>query len=208
MDIFRAYPWVFIFTVFLPIAGGLVGAYLGFDALRNRYEDDHHKAEVSSQLSNISSQMGAFTNNLTIVQEYAKLLEQANEKDEVLNAVLMQYTRMKEASEAFSRMSHGASSHEIDELAKHILTTIQSDIFPIRVAKELPNKPLIIKVASNTFRVLFSVPTRIPPKIEFTNLPPSVNATVIENSTFGFTVIFSPQDIPVETFGFIGDARI
>ncbi len=207
MDPIKAYPIIFILTVLLPMAGGFVGAYLGYDALKSRYEDDVHKTEISAKLEKISSQIAPAASLLPVIQQYAKSLEQANEKDAVLNAVLMQYTRMKQASEEFSRISH-APSREVEELAKHILTTIQSDIYPVRIAEEIPSRPLIIKVAANTFRVLFAVPTRIPPKIEFTGLPSGVTPTVIENSRFGFTVIFSPQSTSVESFGFIGDARL
>lgn len=207
MDPIKAYPIVFVLTVILPMAGGFVGAYLGYDALKSRYEDDVHKTEISAKLEKISNQIAPAATLLPVIQQYAKSLEQANEKDAVLSAVLVQYTHMKQATEKLNRIRH-APSNEAEELAKHILATIQSDIYPIRVAEEIPSRPLIIKIAANTFRVLFAVPTRIPPKLEFTGLPLGAAPTVIENSKFGFTVIFSPQSTSVESFGFIGDARI
>ncbi len=38
MEIIRTYPLIFIFTVILPLAGGFVGAYLGWDSLKSRVE--------------------------------------------------------------------------------------------------------------------------------------------------------------------------
>jgi hypothetical protein len=67
---------------------------------------------------------------------------------------------------------------------------------------------LLINTAPNTFRVIFAVPMRIPPRLEFPNLPEGVSANVVEKTNVGFTVVFTPQSIAVNKFGFIADAEL
>jgi hypothetical protein len=66
---------------------------------------------------------------------------------------------------------------------------------------------LIVKTASNTFKVIFAVPMRIALKIEFRDLPTGVAANIIEETNVGFTVVFTPQSVPVEFPKFSADAE-
>lgn len=67
---------------------------------------------------------------------------------------------------------------------------------------------LIIKTAPNVFRVTFNVPMRIAPKLTFYNLPSGSMANVVELSNVGFTVVFTPADIPIENFNFTASAQL
>ena len=67
---------------------------------------------------------------------------------------------------------------------------------------------LIIRTAPNTFRVIFAVPMRIAPDIQFNHLPQGVSATVVEKTNVGFTVIFTPQTIAVDKFDFVASAEL
>lgn len=87
------------------------------------------------------------------------------------------------------------------DLVETVIPTVRRD-------PQLPNDPLIINIAPNTFRVLFSVPMRIPPRLKFTGLPENVAADVIQNSEFGFTVLFTPPSVRVEKFGYEADAEL
>ena len=53
-----------------------------------------------------------------------------------------------------------------------------------------------------------SVLMRIAPHLEFPNLPQGVAANVVEKTNVGFTVIFTPQSIVVDKFGFAASAEL
>jgi hypothetical protein len=49
---------------------------------------------------------------------------------------------------------------------------------------------------------------RIPPNLTLSNLPNGAAATVIEKTAIRFVVIFTPESIPVEHFGFAASAEL
>ena len=129
-------------------------------------------------------------------------------RDATLEAVLAQYARQRLAAQKFQQYSGRSVKEETVGLAEEILGILEKDLYSIRVDDRLPGHPLIIRLARNAFRVLFTGPMRIPPRLEFSGLPTGVRAEVREVSRFGFTVVFSPDEIPVEQFGFTADAEL
>jgi len=208
MEIIKAYPLIFLLTVLLPFAGGIVGAYLGWDALQSRVKDEKHKNTVEDQLNNISRLLVPLTEKAELFKTYEQVLAAANEKDQYLLAVISQYERLKKAAETVESFRGHKESTEVEGLAETILNEIRSGLPPTRVDPNLPNNPLIIKAGVNIYRVLFEVPMRIPPRLEISGLPQGVSALVTEKSRFGFTVVFSPASVPVERFGFTADAEL
>lgn len=51
--IVRVFPLVSFFVIVLPLAGGLVGAYLGFDSLVERLEAKQSREKVITQLDEL-----------------------------------------------------------------------------------------------------------------------------------------------------------
>lgn len=208
MDLIKQYPFIFALTVIMPVIAGFVTAVIGWDNLVSRAKNEAHRAKVESQLSQINERLGPLNDQLTMIRVYEKVLAQANERDQVLSAVLAQYERMKLAAEAFDRLRNQAPVSESEELAQSMLSIIRADLTPIHIDPALPSRPLIMKIGANTYRVLFSVPMRIPPALQFTGIPQGSTATVLEISRFGFTVVFAPLSFPVEQFGFTADAEL
>jgi hypothetical protein len=59
------------------------------------------------------------------------------------------------------------------------------------------------------FRVTFPAPMMKAPKITFEGIPPSMQVTLLEVTTIGFTVIFSPTAVPLKEFPkFQADTRL
>jgi hypothetical protein len=63
-------------------------------------------------------------------------------------------------------------------------------------------KPLKIKTAPNTFRVIFSEPMRANPHITFNGLPDGVSPNITKRWNTGFTVVFAPPATTVEADDF------
>lgn len=208
VDVIKVYPLIFVFTVILPFFGGLVGAYMGWDSLKSRYEDSVHKQEVKESIQSIDSKLGPITSQIAVIERYERELSSHNQKDEILSAVLAQYKQMKIATDQFHRFRGIEDEAERGELAEHILSTITDNLAPVTEATNLPSQPLIIGLAPNVFKVVFSVPMRVPPELGFHGVPDGVTASVSELTRFGFMVTFRPTDIPVSTFGFTASAEL
>lgn len=206
-EIIKIYPLIFIFTVILPIIGGLVGGYMGWDSIKSRNEDRVHKREVEKSIKAIDAKLDPITSQIAVIERYEKELSSHNQKDEVLSAVLAQYKQMKKATEEFQRFRGVENESERGMLAEHILSTITDSLLPVAEAKNLPSQPLIIGLAPNHFKVVFSVPMRVPPQLNFQGIPEGTTAQVSEHTKFGFVVQFFPIEIPVRNFGFTASAE-
>lgn len=208
IEIIKIYPLIFLFTVILPVIGGLVGGYMGWDSLKSRHEDNLHKQEVKESIQSIDSKLEPITSQIAVIERYERELTSHNQKDEVLSAVLAQYKQMKKATDDFHRFRGVEDEVERGRLAEHILSTITDNLAPVAEAKNLPRQPLIIGLAPNVFKVVFSVPMRIAPELNFQGLPDGVTAEISEHTKFGFVVQFDPSEIPVSSFGFTASAEL
>jgi hypothetical protein len=103
---------------------------------------------------------------------------------------------------------HTEGTEDKGKIASEILKILNQDVVRTLVRDDLPGKPLVIEVVPNTFRVIFNVPMRIPPKLTFPGLPAGVSPVVSDESEISFTVKFIPLSIPIHTFGFIADDRL
>jgi hypothetical protein len=148
------------------------------------------------------------TATLTTLNRYEQKLAAAGARDEALVAVITQYKRMKQATEVWERFRTSVNHEEKHQLAAEVLDILSTNLMPVSVPDNIPTNSLILGLAPNTFRVLFAVPARIPPRLSFQGLPAGVHAKVTENSKFGFSVVFEPTSVPVTNFGFVGDAEL
>ena len=181
---------------------------MGWDSLKSRHEDNIYKQEVKESIKSIDVKLEPITSQIAVIERYERELSSYNHKDEILSAVLAQYKQMKTATEQFHRFRGIEDEIERGELAEHILSTISDNLSPVVEATNLPNRPLVIGLAPNVFKVVFSVPMRFPPELEFQSVPDRVTASVSDLSRFGFVVTFMPTDIPVLTFGFTASAEL
>jgi hypothetical protein len=53
MELFRTFPLLSLFLMGAPLAGGFVGAFLGFDNLKERLETNRNRARVETALDEI-----------------------------------------------------------------------------------------------------------------------------------------------------------
>ncbi len=183
-------------------------AYMGWDSLKNRYDNKINQERIESHLGFINQRIGPITNQIETIQRYEKTLTALNHKDEAVASVLAQYQSMKSAIETFEKYRGTKNESEKANLADNILSLISSELIPVQTFPEHPNQPLILNLAPNIFKVLFAVPMRIPPNITFTGIPNGITPQFIEKTKFGFTVKFEPQHIAISSFDFTADARL
>ena len=114
--------------------------------------------------------------------------------------VLNQYEKLERASEDFSRFTGGRAAKE--DLSSRLIADMNLVLKNANVEATPRGDALILRTGLNTFRVIFPVPMRTPPRVTFSGLPNGVSSNIVEDSDVGFTVIFTPQTIPVNVFNF------
>ncbi|WYX26489.1 hypothetical protein WJ969_13805 [Achromobacter xylosoxidans] len=167
MDLLQTYPVSFIVTVILPIVSGLVLAVGGYDSLKARADSDAQLTRIERNTEHALEQLPDVNATLTTLSRYERALTEFGHKDDVLAAVLIQYQRMKRASEAWDRMRASTNHEEKAKLASEVLDVLSKNLAKVDVPDNLPSKPLLLGLAPNVFRVLFDVPMRIPPRLSF-----------------------------------------
>ena len=208
MDLFVSYPGSYLMTIVLPLVTGLIVAFGGYETLRARAESDAQLNRIERNTEAALKQLPDVTATIATLNRYEQALAAAGAHDEALAAVLSQYKGMRHAAETWERFRASKDHEEKYQLATEILEILSTNLIPVSAPDNLPSKPLILGLGPNTFRVLFAVPMRIPPELAFQGLPQGTTATVTEKSKFGFSVIFSPNTIPVTNFGFTASAEL
>ena len=215
-SLWQNYPIAFICAVVLP----LIIAVVNLDSLVARLKSDNQFNSIEKTGENNLSKTDQVLKNT----EQIKLMiadvsptgkvevtpaKETKGHDAAITAVLAQYKSLKQATEEFEQRTGVPTSYEEkSEMATEVLDILSTNLTPVTTMKGLSSKPLILSVGSNTFKVLFTVPARDKPRLDFQGLPIGTQAKVIEVSKFGFTVIFTPTSVPITKFGFIADSRI
>ena len=208
MDLFASYPGAYIMTIVLPVVTGIVVAFGGYETLKARAESDTQLNRIERNIDTTLERLPDVTDTIKTLNRYEQTLAAAGARDEALAAVLSQYKGMKRATENWERFRASTDQEEKYQLATEVLEILSTNLVPVSIPENLPDKPLILSLGTNTFRVLFAVPMRIPPEVTFEGLPSGTTATVTEKSKFGFTVIFSPSAVPVTNFRFSAIAEL
>jgi hypothetical protein len=157
--------------------------------------------QISQQANNIEPIIQALRDKQTQLEDQ----QQANL---VVRKVLDQYDKLEQATLVFEATTGSENFKDHLAAGRNTIANLKALLGNVRVQATQRGRTLFIKTAPNTFRVVFDVPMRIAPKLEFGNIPPGAFANVIENSNIGFTVVFTPSAILVETFDFSADATL
>jgi len=201
IDILRVFPLVFILVIVVPLLGGVVGAYLGYDSLVERLEAKNHREHVEQELDELKLPVET-------IRRYETQLSADQQNTGVGRAILRQYDQLRNAIDAQSRFTGQENARDRIASGDEIIANLRSLLGETQTAPVQGGQALIIKAAPNTFRVIFPAPMRVPPNLTFPNLPSGVEAHLIEKTNIGFTVIFTPQSTPVEKFAFTASAEL
>lgn len=208
MDLLQSYPVAFVVTVILPVVSGIALAVGAYDSLRARADADAQLARIERNTESTLSQLPDINATLATLARYEGALAAFGQRDEALVAVLTQYQGMSRASDLWGKLRASTTRDEKARLAKEVLDVLSKNIIKVETPENLPNRPLILGLGANVYRVLFAVPLRTRPRLEFQSLPAGSHAEVTEKSEFGFTVRFTPTEVPVNKFGFTASAEL
>jgi hypothetical protein len=201
IEVFRTFPLLSIFWIVVPLAGGFVGSYLGFDNLNERLETNRHRQHVEIALDQIKTPVET-------IRRYEAQLSATQQNADVLRLIIHQYDQLRSAIAIQSRLTGQENVRDRIVSSDQIIENLRLLLGVTQTVPGPGGQALLIKTAPNTFRVIFAVPMRIPPRLEFRDLPQGIAANVVEKTNVGFTVIFTPQSIVVDKFGFTADAEL
>jgi uncharacterized membrane-anchored protein YhcB (DUF1043 family) len=174
-EVLRTFPFLSFLFMAVPFGGGCVGAILGFDSLKERLETNRHRAQIEHQLDQIKMPIDTlrrYENQLTLDQQNA----------DVLRSIIRQYDQLRSAIETRSRFTGLENIQDRLTSGDQIIENLRSLLGVTQTIPGPGGQALIINTAPNTFRVIFAVPMRIAPRLEFKNLPAGSSANVIEKT--------------------------
>jgi hypothetical protein len=201
IDLFRTFPLLSLFLIVVPFAGGVVGSYLGFDNLNERLETNRHRSQVETALDQIRTPVET-------IRRYEAQLSAVQQNTDVLRSIIRQYDQLRSAISIQSRFTGQENTRDRIVSSDQIIENLRLLLGVTQTVPGPGGQALLINTAPNTFRVIFAVPMRIPPRLEFRGFPDGVVPNVVEKTNIGFTVVFTPQSIAVSKFGFVADAEL
>lgn len=207
MEIITTYWPQFLSSVVLPLVTGVIVAIAGWYGLASKAASDADATSLKTAIEEIRVNTSDLKQKEKLLIHYQDILTKNKQHDESLQKVLGQYKAMENAVANFEKYTH-TPINERGALSEEVLKLIATDLVPIQQRNDLPRQPLLLKTANNTYKVLFSVPMRRQPNLNFLGLPEGVKPNVLEKTKFGFTVVFSPLAIEVSDFGFEADAEL
>lgn len=107
MEIIKTYPLIFLLTVALPFFGGIITAYLGWDSLKGRFDDNQNKTITTEKLKKQDTIINKILSKEYIVdlgnkaiangdrEAYLKLTEIAKDFGKDRNVALSEIGRIK-----------------------------------------------------------------------------------------------------------------
>jgi hypothetical protein len=214
-QLFETYPGAFLGTVIFPVVAGLVafvgsffGSWGGYENLKGRLALSQQSQRIEQGVKDIRSDKSELQSTLRLMESIDRKNAEYGKRDAVLAALINQYQQLSRAATLFGQMSQRDPSQDQGKIAAEMLKILNQDVVRAFVRDDLPGNPLLIEVQPNSFRVIFPVPMRVPPKLSFTGLPAGVSANVSDKTEISFTVSFLPTSIPVKTFGFEASAEL
>jgi hypothetical protein len=207
-EIIKSYPLLFVLLVIGPCIGGMIGTYLGYDNLAARLRNEQQADRIEQRAGKIGEDIKELQLPIETLKRYEHLLAAAGQNRGVFERILKQYDQLRVGISTIEKFRGRPDQEERLASAEHTLNELKAIIGTTTTAPGPGGQALIIKTALNTFGVTFAVPMRIPPDLKFMGLPEGVSPNVIEKTNIGFIVIFMPESISVEKFGFSASAEL
>jgi hypothetical protein len=147
----------------------------------------------------ITTQVEADEPRLRAIQNYDELLRQRGQHDQALTQIIAKYQQLVRSISLFESLTGRKVREQRLAAAEEIINDLEAALNNIEVRTTLmPGGGLIIRTSPNAFRVIFAVPMRVPPAVQFSAVPQGSTPNVIDKSTTGLTVIFTPPTIAVD----------
>ena len=175
-----------------------------------KWADSREAASIAERQARVVKGAEQIAPLVGVIRQLQDKLSDQEQAQSVIQRILAQYDQLRNGIEIFEGFTGKANVRDRVAAAEHIMKELQfAETHTARLIDTPQGRGLVIKTAPNTFRVTFPVPMRVPPDIVFPQLPAGVTANIIEKSNIGFSVVFAPLTIPIETIpGFSASAEL
>jgi hypothetical protein len=165
-----------------------------------KWVDSREAAAIAERKARVVADAGQVAPLIEVIRQQQSMLAGQDQAQRIIKRILDQYDQLQKGIDVFERSSGRTNVQDRLAAAEHILKELTAAMSGTVQLTETPDgRALVIKTAPNTFRVTFPVPMRIAPNLTFPRLPAGVTANVVQKSNVGFTVVFAPPTVPVET---------
>jgi hypothetical protein len=175
-----------------------------------KWADSRESASIAERQARVASDAQQIAPLIDVIRQLQSKLNDQEQARIVSRRILAQYEQLMKGINVFEQMTGQKDERDRVAAAEHIMKELQVAATNVVHVIDTPQgRGLVIKTAPNTFRVTFPVPMRVAPEVVFQNLPPGVTANVVEKSNIGFTVVFAPLTVPIDTIpGFSASAEL
>lgn len=118
--------------------------------------------------------------------------------NEMLRQILAKWDQLNRATSFWEHLTGRENPQQRLAVNEHMRNELAALLENVQTVAMSNGDALILKTGHNTFRLTFPVPMRIPPNITFRNVPAGATANIMEKSTLGFTVVFTPPAVNVD----------
>jgi hypothetical protein len=181
----------------IGVAIGAVAVGVLPDVLR--WVDGNEKDVIELRQLKIGKEATDIAPLIAAIRQNQTALAESEQTRNLFSRILGQYDNLQNGINVHEQITHARQIDGRLAAAEHIISELKIALGSIHTNHTPQGVGLIIKSAPNTFRVTFPVPMRIPPNVTFQNVPTGSTPNIIEKSTIGLTIVFTPQTIPVET---------
>jgi hypothetical protein len=184
----------------LGLAGAIgVAVILGLPQLL-KWVDSREAASIAERQAVVAKDAEQVGPLIDVIGTLQAQLKDQKEAEKIAQRILAQYDQLRRGIETFERFTGKTDDRDRVAAAEHIMKELKfAANNTVKIIDTPVGRGLVIKTAANTFRLTFPVPMRIAPDIIFQKLPAGATANVVEKSNIGFTVVFTPTTISVET---------
>ncbi|MBF0634283.1 MAG: hypothetical protein HQK85_06490 [Nitrospinae bacterium] len=194
----------------LIVAGGIFSliatCYQGMDKYHDRKKAEEKEVVSKLEREKKDQEMQGLMLNIKALKEDLQINNTRNKEDDFLKQLALQ--KLLAIDRGFHLLNPLISQHNISAMEQEFESFVRNDLFNIQIIPDSPHGPLFIRLEPNKYRVVFSVPMRIPPTVEISGVPNDIDRRVTDISVFGFTVEFLSKNIIVNNFGFTADAEL
>jgi hypothetical protein len=187
----------------LIVAGGVFSlistCYQGMDKYHDRKKAE--EKEVASKLKEEirDREMRGMYMNIEALRLDVQTNKTGNKEDGFSKKLALQ--KYLAIDRGFHLLNPLIAQQSISAIEQQFESFVRNDLFNLQIIPDYPHGPLYIRLAQNKYRVVFSVPMRIPPTVEISGVPIEIERRVTDISVFGFTVEFLSKDFIVNNFG-------
>ena len=151
----------------------------------------------------VGLQTNEFWPKIAALRSWQYQIDGQKEAREIVRKILEQYDQHDRAITNFEQQIGSADFKDRLATAQHAIAKLRALLENVGTIGERRGA-FVVKTASNTFRVTFAIPMPIAPTIVFVNLPKGLEAHIVEKSTIGYTVMFTPSTVPFDLLVWAG----